>query len=415
MKCEILAVGTELLLGNIVNSNAQYISQKLAGVGVDVYYHHVVGDNFDRLVETFKKSLESSDVVITTGGLGPTDDDLTKEAICHAMGLNLVEDTYTIEKIKSFFIKMNRPMAECNLKQGMVPVGGMILENGNGTAPGLIIEKDKKIVILMPGPPNEMKPMLDNQVCPYLVTKSDNIIQSKTIKIVGVGESDVQDRLKDLFDAQTNPTVAPYAKESEVHLRVTAKAREVKEADILIEEIIKRIEKIFDYHIYGYDDDTLESVVVELLKKKNLKISLAESCTGGLASSRITDVPGASEVFLGGAVTYSNNAKSELLGVSEETLKKHGAVSAETAEEMAVGSRELFNSDIAVSVTGIAGPDGGSLEKPVGLSYIAFTDGRKNNVYKNIAFGARAKIKWYTSTRVLNIIRLHLLGIEAQN
>jgi len=410
MKSEIIAVGTELLLGNIVNTNAQYLSQKLADLGIDVYYHVVVGDNLKRLTETIKTSLERSDIVITSGGLGPTADDITKEGAAQAMGLKLLPDEESIERIKKMFSSTGRIMTENNIKQGYIPEGAVVLENNNGTAPGVLIEKEGKIVIMLPGPPKELYPMFESKVLPYLKSKTDSTIRSKVLRVIGVGESAVEHMLKDIFDSQANPTIAPYAKDGEVHLRITAKTGIPEEADSLIAEMEQKVRAILGDNIYGCNEETLEEAVLKLLQKKNLTISLAESCTGGLVASRLTDIPGASASLISGVVSYSNESKINILKVKEETIRKYGAVSPQTAEEMAVGAKKLSNTDIGLSITGIAGPDGGSAEKPVGLCYIGIAIGNSVNVQKIMLTGNRNRIRWGSSSRALDFLRRELLS-----
>jgi len=410
MKGEIIAVGTELLLGNIVNTNAQYLSQKLADLGIDVYYHVVVGDNLKRLTETIKTSLERSDIVITSGGLGPTADDITKEGAAQAMGLKLLPDEESIERIKKMFSSTGRIMTENNIKQGYIPEGAVVLENNNGTAPGVLIEKEGKIVIMLPGPPKELYPMFESKVLPYLKSKTDSTIRSKVLRVIGVGESAVEHMLKDIFDSQANPTIAPYAKDGEVHLRITAKTGIPEEADSLIAEMEQKVRAILGDNIYGCNEETLEEAVLKLLQKKNLTISLAESCTGGLVASRLTDIPGASASLISGVVSYSNESKINILKVKEDTIRKYGAVSPQTAEEMAVGAKRLSNTDIGLSITGIAGPEGGSAEKPVGLCYIGIAAADSVNVQKIMLTGNRNRIRWSSSSRALDFLRRKLIS-----
>lgn len=409
MKCEIIAVGTELLLGNILNTNAKYLSEKLAALGIDVYYHAAVGDNKARVTETIKKALERSDIIITTGGLGPTDDDLTKEGAAAALNLKIVPHQASIDKIEQMFKDSQRPMAACNLKQGYIPEGAAVLQNNNGTAPGVIIEKNGKSVILLPGPPKEMTLMFEQYVEAYLKAKSNCLMKSKTIKVVGIGESAIQEMLQDIFDEQSNPTIAPYAKDGEVHLRVTAKCQEEAEADKLITAKIEQIKSRLGDHIYGYDDDTLEYVVYRLLKNKGLTISTAESCTGGMIAARLTNVSGVSAVFMNTIVTYGNEAKMRFLHVQADTLKNYGAVSSETAEEMAKGIQAVSNTDVGISVTGIAGPDGGSPEKPVGLFYIGIAIGDKVYSKRFLFPGSRERVRNNAVIRALDTLRRELL------
>lgn len=409
MKCEIIAVGTELLLGNIVNSNARYLSEKLAELGVEVYYHITVGDNIGRLKEAIETSLKRSDIIITTGGLGPTDDDLTKDGVAEALGLKLIPHKQSLEKLEGYFKEANRPMPECNKKQGYIPEGSVVLENDNGTAPGIMIEKDGKVIILLPGPPKEMMPMFANQVYTYLKAKSGFVIRSKTLRIVGVGESTIQEKLQYIFDMQSNPTVAPYAKDGEVHLRITAKCKNEVEANIKLQEMEAKITNILQKSIYGYDDESLEYIVYRLLKEKNMTLSIAESCTGGMISGRLTNVSGVSSVFMNSIVTYSNEAKIKFVNVKEDTLIKYGAVSAETAQEMAKGIMIVSGTDIGLSVTGIAGPEGGTTDKPVGLFYIGIAIGDVVETHRFYYPGSREKIRNNATTRALDILRKKLL------
>ncbi len=414
MKSEIVAVGTELLLGDIVNTNAQYLSRKLADLGIDVYYHLAVGDNLQRLTDTIKTSLERCDLVITSGGLGPTVDDLTKEGVAAALGLKLLPDEASIRKIEGMFKAMERPMTENNLRQGYIPEDATILENDNGTAPGVLIEKDGKIVIMLPGPPKELYPMFEDKVLPYLQTKVHSTIKSRMLRVIGVGESSAEDMLKEIFHSQTNPTIAPYAKEGEVHLRITAKTDTIEEADRLIDQMEERVQAILGENIYGYDEESLEEVVLKLLVERNLTLSLAESCTGGLIASRLTDVPGASASLMCGIISYSNASKIKILGVKEDTIKNYGAVSSQTAEEMAIGAKVQSGTDIGLSITGIAGPDGGSAEKPVGLCYVGVAIGDKVRAHKFLFPGNRKKIKWNSSSRALDLLRRELLLLKNQ-
>ena len=409
MKCEIIAVGTELLLGNIVNSNARYLSEKLAELGLDVFYHITVGDNIDRLKEVILESLKRSDIIITTGGLGPTDDDITKEGVAEALGLKLIPHNQSLEKIEGYFKDANRLMPACNRKQGYIPEGAIVLENHNGTAPGILIEKDEKVIIMLPGPPKEMMPMFANQVYTYLKVKSDFIIKSKTLRVVGIGESAIQEKLQHIFDTQSNPTVAPYAKEGEVHLRITAKCQNEAEANILLNEMEMKITNILKDRIYGFDEESLEYIVYKLLKEKNKTLSIAESCTGGMISGRLTNVAGVSSVFMNSIVTYSNEAKKNFLKVKEKTLIEYGAVSPETAIEMARGIMLVSGTDVGLSVTGIAGPDGGTAEKPVGLFYIGIAIGDVVEAHRFCYPGSRERIRNMATIKALDILRGKLL------
>lgn len=411
MICEIISTGTELLLGDIVNTNARFLSQKLSYLGFDVYYQSVVGDNIERLVNQINLARSRADIIITTGGLGPTDDDITKASLCSALKIDLVLQDRLAEKIKNYFEEMGKEMPEINLRQAYVPRNGKTLENNNGSAPGIIYEDNKNIFILLPGPPNEMMPMFNSLVLPFLKEKSHCIIKSRTIKVTNISESKLQEMLQDIIDSQENPTVALYAKSGEIDIRVTAKTGNTEDANTLINNMIENIKAILGDRIFGYDDDTLEQVVNNLLQKNKKTISVAESCTGGLVSSRLTDVPGASENLMNSLICYSNDAKARLLGVKEETLRKYGAVSKETAEEMALRIKDISKTDIGLSITGIAGPDGGTEEKPVGLCFIGWA--YLDNVYtqKCLFNGSRTKNKFRASTMALDLLRLFLIKL----
>ncbi len=371
MTAEILCVGTELLLGNIVNTNATFLAKELSNLGIFTYYHTVVGDNPQRLMEVLKTALSRSDIVVMTGGLGPTYDDLTKETVAKYFELCLKLCEPALKRMECLFKSMHRQMSENNKKQAMMPEGATVLENENGTAPGLIIEKDSKTVIMMPGPPREMKPMFINKALPYLSKKSDIILVSKNINFFGIGESALAELLNDIMVNAKNPTVAPYAKDGEVEIRVTASAKDKDSALKMIAPVIDEIKKRAGRYIYGIDVFTLQNALVAVLKEKRLKIAVAESCTGGLLSKRITEIPGSSKVFDFSACTYSNEMKIKILGVKKETIEKYGAVSDKTVTEMSKGIRKISGADIGLSVTGIAGPSGGTGKRPVGLVYIA--------------------------------------------
>ena len=370
---EILCVGTELLLGDIVNTNAAFLSQRLAELGINVYRHTAVGDNPSRLKEALISALESSDLVITSGGLGPTYDDLTKETVASCLGLPLELHSPSLERIKSYFARTGRTMTKNNEKQAMMPRGALVFDNDFGTAPALAIynESDNKTVIMLPGPPVELIPIFRQKVAPYLLERSSSVLVSKNIHIFGMGESAVEDKIKSIMTDSKNPTVAPYCKEGEVRLRVTAKAESRDAAEHMCDATVKKIlrSEVGEF-VYGIDVDSLENALVDALHRHGLTVACAESCTGGLIAQRITSVSGCSDVFFGGCVTYTNEIKHRLLGVSKQTLDEYGAVSAQTAMEMARGARERLGTDIAVSATGIAGPTGGTPETPVGTVFI---------------------------------------------
>lgn len=410
MNAEILAVGTELLMGQIANTNAQYISNRLPDVGIGVYYHSVVGDNPERLKECLGIALKRSDVVIMTGGLGPTQDDLTKETVSEILNKKLVLHEESLQKIKDYFSKVGRPMVDSNIKQAYFPEKCFIIPNGKGTAPGCIVEADGKVVIMLPGPPFEMKPMFEDTVIPYFKEKAEYKIVSRYLRIFGIGESSMEKMLMDLIDTQTNPTIAPYAKEGEVTLRITAKCGKEDTAHSLIDPLVAEIVKRLGKAVYSTEDKNLEEVVGEMLISRNVTVALAESCTGGLVASKLTDIPGISQVFNRGIVTYSNQSKMENLGVKLKTLETYGAVSKETAEEMAIGIRKVSQTDIGLSITGVAGPGGGTDEKPVGLVYVALAD--KDGVVSEELrlMGDRRRIRNLTSLYAFDMIRKRLLS-----
>lgn len=411
MVVELVSVGTELLLGNIVNTNARYLSEKCAMLGLSVYYQTTVGDNEERLAEVIKTALNRSDIVILNGGLGPTEDDLTKETCAKVMGLPLVKNKHTEDRLKEYYKERKKEdLPESNWKQAVIPEGAVVFDNGNGTAPGLVVEKDGKTVILVPGPPNELYPMMEKQICPYLQKKNEEIILSQMVKICGFGESKVEEMIIDLIDKQTNPTLATYAKQGEVHLRVTARAATEEEAKKLLKPMVKEIKKRFGEAVYTTDEkETLTDVVVKLLKKHELTVTTAESCTGGLLAGTLVGVPGVSEVFREGFVTYSNKAKRKLLDVSKSTLKKYGAVSAQTAKEMAKGGVFATDADICVAITGLAGPDGATPEKPIGLVYIACYMNDKVHVEEFRFKGDRQKIRERSVIQALDVLRRSIL------
>lgn len=404
MNAELISVGTELLLGEILNTDVKFISEQLSILGINVYYQTVVGDNRERLARTLNTALSRADAVIVSGGLGPTPDDLTKEVIAETMGERLILDEESLEAIKEYFSKMNREMSESNIKQAMLPEHCVIMKNNNGTAPGCIIEKDGKTVIMLPGPPNELIPMFKESVIPYFKEKSGGMIYSHTFKIFGLGESRVAEILKDMMEKGSNPTLAPYAETAGVRLRLAAFAESEEEGRKLISDARNRImEKIGEY-IYAEEDKTLPEIVVRMLIEKNISISAAESCTGGMFAKMIVDIPGCSAILGESFVTYSNSAKMKYLGVKAETLGSFGAVSEQTAREMAEGVRENTGSDIGVGITGIAGPDGGTSEKPVGLVYVAAAYNGQTEVRQLNLCGSREKVRYSAALNAFDMI-----------
>lgn len=411
MKAEIVTVGTEILLGDIVNTNSKYLAKELASLGTEVYYQISIGDNESRLLQVLDDSLKRSDIVITTGGLGPTDDDITKEVACKYFNQELILHEPSLNKIKSHFEKLNIELTENNKKQAYFPKNSIILENENGTAPGAILKKDDKMIIVLPGPPREMIPMFENYVKPYLQNTTDNILESKVLRLFGIGESLLEDKIIDIIKEQSNPTIAPYVGNMDVTLRITAKAKNKIEAKELISKVEEKIRERVGEFIYAKGDTSIEEVVSKLLVEKNMTISTSESCTGGLVSASLINYPGISSVFMEGCVTYSNEAKINRLGVKKETLDTYGAVSEQTAREMAEGIAKNFNTNIGLSTTGIAGPEGGSDEKPVGLVYMGIFINGKTIVKKFVFNGNRQQIRMRATKALLNELRLELLKL----
>lgn len=378
MNCELIFVGTELLLGDILNTNAQYLSRRLAALGINVLSQRTIGDNAQRLTAALSQAFEVNDIVITTGGLGPTADDITKEVCAEFFSIPLEMDNESLESIESYFKNKGIPMPESNKKQAMLPAGCKIIENKNGTAPGCIMEKNGKTIIVLPGPPREMKPMFES-VEPYLRQFSGAVIKSSVVRTFGIGESLMAQKVRDLLDLE-NPTVAPYAKGDQAHLRVTARAKDENQAMSLIRPVVEQIKSRLNGFVYGVDVDSIEQVTVNALAKAGKTVATAESCTAGLIAKRLTDIPGSSKVVRGGFVTYTNEMKTDILGVDPDIIEKYSAVSEETAVQMALGAKQKAKADVAVSVTGLAGPDSDESSKPVGLIYIAVTDGKKTKV-----------------------------------
>ena len=411
MRAEIITVGTEILLGDILNTNTHYLSNELANMGIDIYYQTTVGDNEERLLNQLNDSLKRSDLIILTGGLGPTQDDITKEVCAKYLNLQMELHKESWDKIVEIYDKMKRIPTENNRKQAYFPVDSTILPNKYGTAPGCIMQKGNKTIIVMPGPPKEMQPMFDNYVKPFLLKDNSYVLKSKVLRIIGVGESKIENDLLDLIDKQTNPTIATYAKDGECTVRITAKSKNIEEVEDLILPVYKEIKNRFKEKVYGEDETTIEDEVAKLLVNNNLKIAVAESCTGGMVSSALINYPGISSVFMEGCVTYSNEAKMMSLGVKEETLNTFGAVSEECAKEMAEGVSKRHNTNIGLSTTGIAGPEGGSDDKPVGLVYMGITINNKTIVKKYVFNGDRQQIRNRACKTLLNDLRLELLNI----
>jgi nicotinamide-nucleotide amidase len=407
-----------LLLGNIANTDAQDVSRALSALGINVYFHTVVGDNPERLKQAVGIAKGRADIIITTGGLGPTFDDLTKQTLAEAFGKKLVYDEEQAEIIKGFFKNRARGMAmtENNLRQAMLPEGCTVFNNGCGTAPGCAFEAEGTHVLMLPGPPRECRAMLEGCAVPYLKKLSQYEILSHNIHIFGLGESAVEARLHELMESMENPTLAPYAKESEVMLRLTARARSEREAEALMAPVLEQVKSALGDIIYGIDAQSLENRAVELLRERGLTVAAAESCTGGLISKRLTDIPGSSEVFPGGIVAYGAPAKTALLGVAPGIIETYGVVSRETAVAMAIGARERFGADLGIGVTGIAGPDGDGSGLPAGTVFIALAHEGGAYCREPGVFRAddRARMRTISACHALDMLRRHLTGLPVE-
>ena len=411
---EILSVGTELLLGNIANTDAQMLSQGLSELGLNVFWHTVVGDNLQRAEEAVALAKQRADIIITTGGLGPTCDDLTKNVLAEAFGKKLVFDEGSAERIRSYFTRTGRPMTDNNLQQAMLPEGCTILENDWGTAPGCAFEAEGCHVIMLPGPPSECRPMFQYRAKPYLLSLSEGVIASHTIKLFGIGESSMEAQLRDQMNAMSNPTLAPYAKEGECELRVTAKAATDGEAQALLRPTVEQVRALFGDKVYGVDVPSLEYVVIQALKTKDLTLGVAESCTGGLIAKRLTDVPGASAAFKGGIVSYTNEVKENILGVPPHMLERYGAVSKEVAAAMAEGARRALGCDIALSATGVAGPDKDDWGNEVGTMFVAISTFKGTHV-RPLHLGTRPmreRLRTQTASHAFDLARRYLSGLD---
>ncbi|MFN3649162.1 MAG: competence/damage-inducible protein A [Armatimonadota bacterium] len=407
MVAEIISVGTELLLGQITDTNAAYLGRTLAGLGIDLYYKSTVGDNEDRVLETLRRARSRSDLILTSGGLGPTEDDLTKECVASVFDEELVMHEPSLERLRAFFARRGTEMAPRNAKQALIYRSGRPLENPNGTAPGAFLEKDGKIVISLPGPPNEMIPMVESQVVPLLTERLSGRRQylvTHVFRFIGIGESSLEERIADMIRSR-NPTLAPLAHTGEVHLRVGAKAESPEAAEALIAPVEAELRRRVGQYLYGTDQTNLEAAVVSLLAERGLTVACAESCTGGMLGARLTSVPGSSAAFLGGVVAYSNPVKEQLLGVDPALLEAHGAVSAPVAQAMAAGVRERLGADLGVSITGVAGPTGGTPEKPVGLVYVGLATASGVEAMENHFIGIRDDVRQRSTQVALQMLR----------
>lgn len=409
MNAEILCIGTELVLGDILNTNAQYLSKQLALKGINVFYQSSVGDNPERIIKALSIAVSRSNLIIFTGGLGPTADDITVSTVANALGIPLEKNQQAYEHILDYFKRTGKTPTKNNEKQAYLPKGSVVFHNEKGTAPGCAIESGNQCIVFLPGPPSEMQAMYENSLSDYLDKYATGTIKSKFVHIYGVGESKIDEMAKELI-AGENPTVAPYAKDGEAELRVTAKSFNEASAEKMVDDTVQKIRNIFGNNIYGYDDDTLQSVVVKLLKSKNLTVATAESCTAGYISKRITDISGASCVFNMGVSTYSNECKTKELSVPADLIKRLGAVSPEVAACMAKGVRIKSGADIGLSITGIAGPKSDDSNKPVGLSYIGLSDKNGEYVIESMkgSKNDREYIRYTSASEALNFLRLYL-------
>jgi nicotinamide-nucleotide amidase len=413
MIVEIVATGTELLLGQIINTNTPFLSEKLNELGFDVLYHSTVGDNKTRMTQVLSNALERSDIIITSGGLGPTQGDITKEVTAHLLNRPLFLHEESVIHMTGLFAKRNIPMTDSNLRQAMIPEKAFVLKNEYGTAPGVILEHNNKIIIHLPGPPRELECMFEHAVVPYLKShfNSHGAIVSRILHTYGIGESSLEERIKEFILSQSNPTIALLARQGGIIVRLTAKGATKKEANDLIDELERQIrQKIADY-IWGLDNDTIEANIGEILTKKQLTVALAESCTGGLITSRITDISGSSDYLIGSIVCYTNKIKTDFIGVTPQIITEHGAVSQETACLMATGIRKKFAASIGLGITGIAGPTGATPTKPVGTVFIAI-DGPAGIQCQHHAFnGQRTDIKYRISQAALHMLRQYTLSL----
>lgn len=410
---ELIAVGTELLLGNIANTDAQMISQGLSQLGINVYYHTVVGDNPQRVRQAVDIARGRADILITTGGLGPTCDDLTKVAVAQAFGKELVYHEPSAQRIRERFAQRGTPVTENNFQQAMVPEGCTVLDNDWGTAPGVAFQADGTHVLMLPGPPRECAMMFRHRALPYLQKLSDGVIASRTVKTFGIGESAAEALLRDLMNALHNPTLAPYAKPTGTELRITAHAPTREEALRLIAPVEEQVKAILGDKVIGVDVDSLEEVCFALLKDRGLTVGTAESCTGGLLAKLLTDLPGSSSVFRGGVVSYTNGVKAGLLGVPQDLLDRYGAVSPQVAEAMARGAKAALGCDIALSTTGVAGPDADDRGNPIGLVYLGLARGDQCQVTEFRAGPVeRERVRRQAAQTALDLLRRHLTGLD---
>ncbi len=409
----IIATGTELLIGNATDTNSAFIAERLAELGIKTIGKIIVGDKKEEILGAFRLGADLADIIISTGGLGPTKDDLTKETACEFMQVKMEVVDQEAAKLKDFFARRKKAMPDSNIKQAMFPQESVILPNELGTAPGMYLFKNGKIIILLPGPPKEMKKIFTDKVEPLLREKLDSQVKkavTKTIKVFGPGESQVEEMISEIIDDPQGCSIALLAVEGEIHIRITAEGENSEDSRKIMEDVTDRIKTKLTDHIYGHDNDTLPSILAELMKENGMTLAVAESCTGGYLAKTITDLPGSSAYFWGGAITYSNEAKNELLGVRKEIIASYGAVSQETALVMAQGIKRIADSSIGLSITGIAGPEGGTETKPVGLVYIAIVGDKLEKVKPLNFTGDRESIRILSVKSALDLIRRSIAG-----
>jgi len=411
MKAEIISIGSEILRGQISDTNSNFIAKKLVELGIDLENISVVSDNLESLLSTLKLAFQRSNLIITTGGLGPTEDDITYQTIARALNLKLIKYPEAEENLKRILKKINKTISPSNLKQVYLPEGTKIIINQYGTAPAMILEKDNKIICSFPGVPHEMKRLIEENLIPYLKEKfpPSMIKKSKTLKITGLGESSVNELIRDYMNKQTNFSFGIYANPEDIQVQITTQAPTEKEVEKMLQSSVNQLAKILGNYIYGSDEETMEEVVGNLLKTKKLKVAVAESCTGGMMGEMITRIPGSSKYFQGGVISYNARVKEDLLKVPPEAIRKYGEVSRQTAKLMAEGVRRCCHSDIGISITGIAGPGGATQKKKVGLVYMALADGKKTIAQKHQLFGSRQLIRLRSARRALNMLRMYLM------
>jgi nicotinamide-nucleotide amidase len=406
LNAEIIAIGSEMLTPFRLDTNSLWLTERLNSMGVEVKLKTVVGDDESRLEETVRDAMKRSEIVIATGGLGPTEDDITRKIFARVLKRRLILEDAILEKLRARFARRNMTMPEINARQALVIHGAQILENNNGTAPGMLITEGARTIVLLPGPPREMKPIFDALVAPVLKHRAgDMLIMRRTLSIFGLGESAVDELAAPIYTKYQNPSTTILFKDGQIELHLTAQARNENETVKLLDDLAGRLDEVLGEYIFSRNNETLEEVVGQSLKMRGYTLATAESCTGGLLAGRITDVPGSSEYFLEGVVSYSNEAKIDLLGVPKKLIATHGAVSEQVAGAMAAGIRKRAGSTFGVSVTGVAGPGGGSPEKPVGLVYIALADDSQNTTRKFIFPGDRQFIRTLSVNAALDMLR----------